>query len=96
MPVEIIHTIPRMEAFDQESNEEGMRLALDLIDEIRDEAKATIVKHQKRDSFYYNLRVKERFFRQGDLVLRKIEASDVGQKGKLASTEKGRIESRGH
>ena len=47
VPVEIIHTIPRVEAFDQESNEEGMRLALDLIDEIRDESKATIVKHQK-------------------------------------------------
>ena len=81
VPVEITHTTPRVEAFDQESNEEGMRLALDLINEVRDDANARIVKHQKRASFYYNLRVKERFFREGDLVLRKIEASDVGQKG---------------
>ncbi|KAK1372947.1 hypothetical protein POM88_029140 [Heracleum sosnowskyi] len=43
--------------------EEGLRLALDLIDEVRDEANAKIVQHQKRASFYYTLRVKERFFR---------------------------------
>ncbi|KAL8091611.1 hypothetical protein AgCh_034024 [Apium graveolens] len=34
-------------------------------------------------------RVKERFFKQGDLVLRKIEASGVGQKGKLAPNWEG-------
>ncbi|KAK1355973.1 2-alkenal reductase [Heracleum sosnowskyi] len=84
VPVEITHTSPRVEAYEPEENEEGLRLALDLIDKVRDEANAKIVEHQKRASFYYNLRVKERFFRQGDLVLRKIEASGVGQKGKLA------------
>ncbi|KAK1378797.1 hypothetical protein POM88_025541 [Heracleum sosnowskyi] len=84
VPVEITHTSPKVGAFEPESNEEGMRLALDLIDEVRDEANAKIVKHHKRASSYYNLRVKERFFRQGDLVLRKIEAYGVGHKGKLA------------
>ena len=33
--------------------------------------------------------MKERYFREGDLVLRKIEASGVGQKGKLAPNWEG-------
>ncbi|XP_074377568.1 uncharacterized protein LOC141719086 [Apium graveolens] len=48
VPLEITHASPRIEAYEPETNEEGMRLALDLIEEARDE---------------------------GDLVLRKIEAS---------------------
>ena len=64
-------------------------MALDLIDEVRDRANAKIIEYQKKASFYYNLRVKERFFREGDLVLRKIEASGVGQKGKLAPNWEG-------
>ena len=82
-----------LEAQIKETNEEGLRLALDLIDEVRDEANAKIVEHQKKASFYYNLRVKERFFRQGDLVLRKIEASGVGQKSQ-ADPKLGRTISR--
>ncbi|KAK1363004.1 hypothetical protein POM88_038565 [Heracleum sosnowskyi] len=89
VPVEISLTSPRVEDYEPETNGEGLRLALDLIDGVRDEANAKIFQHQKRASFYYNLRVKERFFRQGDLVLRKIEASGVGQKGKLAPNWEG-------
>ncbi|KAL8088123.1 hypothetical protein AgCh_038046 [Apium graveolens] len=73
-----------IQASNAEENEEGQRLALDLIDEVRDEAHAKIVEYHKKASFYYNLRVKERFFKQGDLVLRKVEASGFGQKRKLA------------
>ncbi|KAL8088405.1 hypothetical protein AgCh_038254 [Apium graveolens] len=81
--------IEKIQAFNAEDNEEGQRLALDLIDEVRDEAHAKIVEYQKKAWFYYNLRVKERFFKQGDLVLRKVEASGVGQKGKLAPNWEG-------
>ena len=66
-----------------------MRLALDLIDEIRDEANAKIVEYQKRTSAYYNQRVKGRTFKEEDLVLRKVEASGVGHKGKLAPNWEG-------
>ena len=89
MPPEITHTSPRVEEFQPETNEEGMKLALDLIDETRDEANAKIVEAQKRASIYYNLKVKKRFFREGDLVLRKIEASGVGPKGKMAPNWEG-------
>ena len=89
VPVEVTHTSPRVAEFQQGENNEGMRLALDLIDEVRDEANARIVENQKRASYYYNLRVKERFFREGDLVLRKAEASGVGPKGKMAPNWEG-------
>ncbi|XP_074346954.1 uncharacterized protein LOC141685769 [Apium graveolens] len=58
VPLEITHGSPMIEAFKSETNEEGMRLALDLIDEV-------------------------------DLVLRKIEASGVGERGKLAPNWEG-------
>ena len=69
VPLKITHVSPRIEAFESEANEQGMKLALDLIDEVSDEANAKIVEGQKRASLYYNLRVKERFFQEGDLVL---------------------------
>ncbi|XP_063947569.1 uncharacterized protein LOC108203383 [Daucus carota subsp. sativus] len=89
VPLEITHTSLRVQQYEPEANEEGMRLALDMIDEIRDEAHAKIVENQKRASYYYNLRVKERYFREGDLVLRKVEASGVGPKGKMAPNWEG-------
>ena len=66
-----------------------MELALDLIDEVKDEANARNAEHQRRASLCYNRRVKERFFRHGDLVLRKIDASGVGEKWKLAPNWEG-------
>nr|XP_017245356.1 PREDICTED: uncharacterized protein LOC108217014 [Daucus carota subsp. sativus] len=89
VPLEITHTSPRVQQYELEANEEGMRLALDMIDEVRDEANARIVESQKRASYYYNLRVKERFFRKRDLVLRKAESSGVGPKGKMAPNWEG-------
>lgn len=47
VPLEITNVSPRIEAFEPETNEEGMRLALDLIDEIRDKSNAKIVEPQK-------------------------------------------------
>ncbi|XP_074356364.1 uncharacterized protein LOC141696075 [Apium graveolens] len=52
VPLEITHGSPRIEAYEPETKEEGMRLALDLIDE-------------------------------------KIEASGVGERGKLAPNWEG-------
>ncbi|XP_074324310.1 uncharacterized protein LOC141661223 [Apium graveolens] len=89
VPLEITHGSPRFETYEPEINEEGMMLALDLIDEVRDKTNARNTENQRRASLYYNRRVKERFFQQGDLVLRKIEASGVGERGKLAPTWEG-------
>ncbi|XP_074377109.1 uncharacterized protein LOC141718629 [Apium graveolens] len=46
VPLEITHGSLRIKAYEPEINEEGMRLALDLIDEIRDEANARNTEHQ--------------------------------------------------
>ena len=62
----------RVKAFESEANNEGMRLALDLIDEVRDEGNAKIVEYQKQTSSYYNMRVRGRSFKEGDLILKKI------------------------
>ena len=72
-----------------EINEEGMRLALDLIDKVSDEAHTCNTEHPRRASLYYKSRVKERIFHQENLVLRKIEVLGVGEKGKLAPNWEG-------
>ncbi|XP_074362433.1 uncharacterized protein LOC141702705 [Apium graveolens] len=46
VPLEITHESPRIEAYQPETNEEGMRLALDLINEVRDEANSRNTEHQ--------------------------------------------------
>ncbi|XP_074346480.1 uncharacterized protein LOC141685266 [Apium graveolens] len=58
VPLEITHGSPKIEAYEPDTNEEGMRLALDLIDE-------------------------------EDLVLKKIDASGVGERGKLTPKWEG-------
>ena len=89
MPVEISHTSPRITAFEPEANEEGMKLVLDLIDEVRDKTHAKIIEYQKRTSSCYNLGVKGQMFKEGDLVLRKVEPSRIGKKGKLSPNWEG-------
>lgn len=76
MLVEISYVYPRVEAYEAEANEEGQRLSLDIIDEVRDKAHARVVeikrKHilfRKKASFYYSLRLKKRLCREEDLVL---------------------------
>ncbi|XP_074323042.1 uncharacterized protein LOC141659988 [Apium graveolens] len=44
--LEITHGSPRVKSYELEVNEEGMRLALDLIDEVRDEANARNTEHE--------------------------------------------------
>ncbi|XP_074374767.1 uncharacterized protein LOC141715187 [Apium graveolens] len=83
VPLKITHGSPRIEDYESKTNEEGMRLALDPIDVVRDEASARNAEHQRRASLYFNKRVKEMFFYQGGLILRKIEASGVKEKEKI-------------
>ncbi|XP_074342094.1 uncharacterized protein LOC141679510 [Apium graveolens] len=45
LPLEITHGSPRIEDYESETNEEGMRLALDPIDGVRDEASARNAEH---------------------------------------------------
>ena len=83
VPLEITHTSPRVRQFESEASKKRMRLALDMIDEVRYQANV------KPASYYYSLRVEERFFRVGDLVLGKADTLGVGPKGKMAPNWEG-------
>lgn len=76
-----------MEAYELETDEKGMRLASYLIDEVR--AHAKIVEYHNKVSFFYNVQFKKRFFREENLILRKIKAYEVGQKENLAPNWEG-------
>ena len=47
-------------------NEEGIKLSLDLLQEKRDEAQATMAAYQQRTAKYFNKRVKPKQFNAGD------------------------------
>lgn len=57
MPLKITHVSSKVKAYEPKTNEEGIRHAINLTDEVRDEAIVKIMEHQKWDFFYYNLRV---------------------------------------
>lgn len=58
-----------MSAYDAEANDE--QLALNLIDELRDQAKMRNFAYKQRVAKYYNSRVKPCAFKLGDWVMRK-------------------------
>jgi hypothetical protein len=76
----------RTSTYDDQQNEEQLRLNLnlDLIDEVREMAKTRMKRYQKNMARHYNAKVKPRQFFIGDLVLRKVTLStkDLTQ-GKL-------------
>jgi ribonuclease HI len=72
IPVEIGLTTWRTRHHDKDGNDSLLRIDLDLLDEVRDQAEARTRVYQQRMARYYNRRVKHREFKVGDLVLRKI------------------------
>src|SRR5262249_36002844 len=57
------------------SNEEGLRLDIDLLPERRDIAALKMPAHHRRASNYFNKRVKPKTFQVRDLVLRNAAAA---------------------
>ena len=55
VPLKITHTSPRDQQFEPEANKDGIRLALYMICEVRDQANMKLVESQKRASYYYNI-----------------------------------------
>uniref|UniRef100_A0A2N9J6Z4 Integrase catalytic domain-containing protein n=1 Tax=Fagus sylvatica TaxID=28930 RepID=A0A2N9J6Z4_FAGSY len=72
VPVEIGLTTLRTSAYDEQQNEEQLRLNLDLIDEVRETAEARMKRYQEKMARHYNSKVKPRQLSVGDLVLRKV------------------------
>ena len=58
--VEIGVTSTRWEVFNEERNDDKLRLNLDCLDEVRDKASSRMAKYQQKMAEYYNKRVKLR------------------------------------
>ena len=80
----------KREFFDEQDNDEQLRLNLDCLDEVREQASQRMNKYQQRIAEYYNQRVKLKRFNIGDLVLRKVTlATKDPAQGKLEPTWEG-------
>ena len=87
IPMEVGVASTRREAFHEESNDDNLRINLDCLDEVREEASVRVTKYQQRMADYYNKRVKLRRLDIGDLVLRKVTpATRDPAQGKLGLT----------
>ncbi len=84
IPLEIGLPSSRVEHFDASSSSSQLRNNLDLVEEVREAARVRMAKYQQRMAQYYNARVKIKSFKEGDLVLRKAEASQPTEQGKMA------------
>ena len=80
----------KQEMYHEDSNDDQLKVNLDYLDEIRDEASSRITKYQQKMAEYYNKRVKLRRLDIGDLVLHKVTPAtkDLVQ-GKLSPTWEG-------
>ena len=77
----------RRGTFNEECNDDELRLNLDYLDEVRDNASSKMTKYQLKMAEYYNKRVKLRRLDIGDLVLRKTTtATKNPTQGKLGPT----------
>ena len=75
-----------MENYNEDKNEEALRLQLVLVDEVRIAVEQRLAEYQNLMARHYNSNVRHRDFQVGELVLRKVmgAAKDPSQ-GKLGS-----------
>ena len=72
IPVEVGVASTRRTTFNEEGNDDKLRLSLDCLDEVRDKASSRMAEYQRKMAKYYNKRVKLRQLDIGDLILRKV------------------------
>ncbi|KAK3020950.1 hypothetical protein RJ639_046314 [Escallonia herrerae] len=90
LPVEIGVPTIRALHFNKEINEVGLRANLDLVEEARTQAHERSIVIKQRVARYYNQRVRSKQFKEGDLVLHKLEVSDPkAATGKLSPNWEG-------
>ena len=72
IPVEVNIPSLRCETYNQEENHALQCYELDLIEEKRDLVALIITSYKRRSKKYFNSKVKEKRFKESDLVLRKV------------------------
>lgn len=70
--VEIGFPSPRVEHLDVDSNNESLRLNLDMLEESRETTYFRVAKYKSCIVQYYNSKVKHRAFKADDLILKKV------------------------
>ncbi|XP_043692969.1 uncharacterized protein LOC122643410 [Telopea speciosissima] len=88
-PVEVLAMFHRVLYFNERTYDDRLWTNLDFMDEVHEKALLRNVAYQQRTTKYYNARVKERLFHQGDLVLRRARASQPRKEGKLSANWEG-------
>ncbi|GKV43029.1 hypothetical protein SLEP1_g50370 [Rubroshorea leprosula] len=90
IPIEIGVPSFRVTHFDEGRNGQLLRENLDLLDEVREEARLRSLVYNHKIANFYNKRVRPRTFKVGDLVLRKAGLTGFEtQFGKLAPNWEG-------
>ena len=87
IPVEINTSTWRREHFDENANIDNLNISADQLDEVRESARIREAAAKQRLAKRYNLKVRQRGFQEGDLVLKKV--TDPKNKGKLAPNWEG-------
>jgi len=80
IPVETQESSPKFQNFVAEDSNEERRMNLDLLDEIREEARVKAKAVKRRVERKYNSKIRSRHFRDGDLVMRKAHQYEMENK----------------
>jgi hypothetical protein len=84
IPTKIGSRSYRVEAFRPKTNDQGLKLHLDLLQERCDQAKAMMATHQEQAARYFNQKVQCRSFKVSDWLLRKVTiATKDSAEGKI-------------
>ncbi|XP_031111906.1 uncharacterized protein LOC116015878 [Ipomoea triloba] len=70
--------------YNDDENEENLQIEKNFLEERRDATHGRMAEYQQSVKRYYDKRVKEKKFQEGDLVLRDRDASQPNQGGKFA------------
>jgi len=88
--VEIGEPSTRYDQATEESNNEEMRVSLDLLEGRREAALIRIAAQKQVIERYYNRKARLRFFKIGDFVLKKVfQSANAANSGKLSPTWEG-------
>ncbi|CAH9107596.1 unnamed protein product, partial [Cuscuta europaea] len=88
-PTEVAIPSRRVEQYEPDANEESMKIDLHLVDERREQAYVRAENYRRQVKSYYDAKVRSREFQVGDYVLRRREASQPTEGGKLALKYEG-------
>jgi hypothetical protein len=82
IPAEEGITSPRKDQFSSGNNDKEVLMNLNILEERREEARFRKARYKLQLEKYYNARVKHKWYKPRDLVLRRNEASRQGLSGK--------------